>query len=281
MKMKLQFMRKSAALLPLGFLLGGAPLALSAQEGVVIPTAKILVIEREYTKPGKDGASHEKSESAFIHAAAAAKAPMRYIAATSLSGPSRALFMSSYPTFAAWEEERKAIGKDAALSAALDRAGVADGDLLSEIDTSVWVRRDDLSLNAGWRTGARYESFSLFTIRPGHQSQWDELVKLVIDAYKKGVPEAHWGAYQEAYGTPGSQFLIASTIKSGEEIDGIFDSNDRFLAALGESGLKKLEELESACVESRVTNLFAISPKMSYPPEALVTAEPDFWKPAE
>jgi hypothetical protein len=45
--------------------------------------------------------------------------------------------------------------------------------------------------------------------------------------------------------------------------------------------MKKLDELEAACVESRQTNLFVIDPKMSYPPEAWVKADPDFWMPAK
>jgi hypothetical protein len=43
--------------------------------------------------------------------------------------------------------------------------------------------------------------------------------------------------------------------------------------------MKKLEELEAACVEARQDNLFVFDPKMSYPPEAIVKADPDFWKP--
>jgi hypothetical protein len=42
--------------------------------------------------------------------------------------------------------------------------------------------------------------------------------------------------------------------------------------------MKKLSELEAASVESRVTNLFAFSPEMSYPPDAWTKAEPDYWK---
>jgi hypothetical protein len=45
--------------------------------------------------------------------------------------------------------------------------------------------------------------------------------------------------------------------------------------------MKKMAELEAACVESRQTNLFFIDPKMSYPPEAFVKADPDFWTPAK
>jgi hypothetical protein len=210
---------------------------------------------------------------------AASKTPSpHYYAAVSLSGPSRVLFMSFYSSFAAIEEEHKRMASDVTLSAALDRANVADGDLLTESDSSMWVRRDDLSLNPGFRAGSHLIEISLFHVRPGHYKEWEELAKLVIDGYKKGVPDAHWGAYEEAYGVPGSGFLIITSMKSASEIDGEFASDKQFEAAMGEDGMKKMQELEAACVESRQTNLFVLDPKMSNPPEAILKADPDFWK---
>jgi hypothetical protein len=277
--MKLRFDRHAAALPLLTFLLVSAPFSVSAQDNGVIPTSKVLVIQREYTKPGKDGAAHQKTEGAFIHALAGAKTAPHYYAATSISGPSRALFLSGYASFAAWEAEHKSIVKDAALDAALDRANAADGDLLSATDLSVWMESDELSLNPGFRVGTRLLEISQFSIRPGHRKEWEELVKLVIGGYKKGVPDAHWGAYEEAYGTPGDRYLIITSLRSGAEIDAEFAEGKQFEAAMGEADMKKMAELESACVESTLTNLFVIDPKMSYPPETFIKAEPDFWKP--
>jgi hypothetical protein len=255
------------------------PLALSAQESGILASPKILVIDREYLKPGRDGAPHEATEGAFLKAIAASKTPTpHYYAAVSVSGPSRALFLYSYPSFAAIEAAHRSIASDATLSAALDRANVADGDLLTESDTTTLVRRDDLSLNPGFRAGSHLLEISLFHVRPGHNKEWEELVKLVIDGYKKGVPDAHWAAYEEAYGTPGGEFVVITSIKSGSEIDAEFASDKQFEAAIGEDGMKKMEELEAACVESRQTNLFVLEPKMSNPPEALIKADPDFWK---
>lgn len=273
--MKLRFRGHFAVLLMMSF---SAPLALLAQENGIIPTNKILFITREYTKPGKDGTPHQMTEGAFLRAEAASKNSPHYFAVTSLSGPSRSLFMSSYPSFAAMEAEHKGVVSDATLSAALDRASVADGDLLSETDSSMWMMRDDLSLNPGFRVGARLEEISQYRVRPGHDREWEQLVKLVIDGYKKGVPEAHWGTYQEAYGTPGGGFIVIVTIKSGADIDGMFASGKQFEAAMGEDGMKKLDELEAACLESTQHNLFVIDPKMSNPPEVMVKADPDFWK---
>jgi hypothetical protein len=261
--------------------LGGcamAPLALRAQDDGSNGPPKVLVIQREFTKPGKGGALHEKTEAAYIHAMAAAGAKPRYLAMVSLSGSSRALFFSGYPSLAAWEEENKSVERDATLSAALDRANVADGDLLSETNSSVWIRRDDLSLNSGNLLGVRYMEIRQFYIRPGHSREWDELVKLVIAGYK-GVPEMNWATFEEQYGTGGHGFLVITRLKSMADADQMMAEDKGFAEALGEEGLKKLAALEAACIESRQDNLFQISPKMSYPPESWVKAEPDFWKP--
>jgi hypothetical protein len=277
--MKLPFCRRSVAL-PL-LLLGvvsGASLTVSAQDKSIINSPKVLVITREFTKPGKDGSPHQKTEGAFVHAMAQYKATDHYYAVTSLSGPSRALFLSSYPSFAALEAERKSVDSNAPLAAALDSANIADGDLLSSTESSMWVQREDLSLNPGFRVGARIEEITQFRIKPGHFKEWEDLVKLVLDGYKKGIPDAHWGAYEEAYGTPGGGFLIITTMKSAAEIDANFAAGKKFEDAMGEDGMKKMALLEASCVESEQTNLFRIDPKMSYPTDEMVQADPGFWK---
>lgn len=256
-----------------------APLAVSAQENGVLPTSKFLIIDRELVKPGKAGTAHQTAEGAFIRATAASKTPSsHYFAAVSLSGPSRALFLYAYPSLAAVEAEHKAIDGDPVLSAALDRAASADGDLLSEFESSIWATRLDLSLNPGLRVGSHYLEISQFNVRPGHHKEWEDLVKLVTAGYKKGVPDAHWGMYEEVYGSPGGRYLVISSVKSGADLDTEFASGKKFDEAMGEDGMKKLEALEASCVESRMTNLFWIDPKMSNPSEVMTKADPDFWK---
>jgi hypothetical protein len=44
-------------------------------------------------------------------------------------------------------------------------------------------------------------------------------------------------------------------------IDAEFASGKQFEAAMGEDGIKKLEQLEAACVESSKHNLFVIDPR--------------------
>ena len=116
----------------------------------------VLVIQREYLKPGKGGMVHERSESAFVRAFANAKSNSHYFALDSLSGPTRSLFLMAYDNFADWEKDRAAMNGDKVLSAAIDRAAENDGDLLSGYDSVAMMLRPDLSLNKGSINGTRY-----------------------------------------------------------------------------------------------------------------------------
>src|SRR5208282_2103909 len=115
------------------------------QQGMTNPP-KVIVIMREYLKPGKAGMPHEKTESAFVRAFTCAKWPTHHIAMDSLSGKTRSLFITPYDSFEAWQKDSFAIQKNMALLAALDHATVADGELLGSTDQSAFVFNDDFSL---------------------------------------------------------------------------------------------------------------------------------------
>jgi hypothetical protein len=243
------------------------------------PPPKILVIDREFLKPGKGGAAHEKTESAFVQAFARAKWPTHYFAANSLTGKNRTLFFIPYPSFEAWEKDGLAQQKNAALSAATDRATFADGELLSETDAGVFMYNEDQSLRGPVDIAhMRYFEIDLYRVRPGHRKEWGDIVKLVKAAYEK-IPDAHWAVYEAAYGQEDATYLVIIPMKSAAEIDKNMGQDKQFVEAMGEDGMKKLGELESSAIEFTQSNLFLFSPAMSYPPDAWVKADPDFWKP--
>jgi hypothetical protein len=241
---------------------------------------KVLTVTREYTKPGKSGAQHEKAESAFVQAMTQAKWPTHYFAVESLTGKSRALFLTPYDSFEAWEKDTLAMQKNASLSAALDHAYAADGELLTETDTAVLGFREEYSLRPDATNIAhmRYFEISLFQVREGHDKDWDEIVKLVKAAYEK-IPDAHWAAFACVYGLPGTTYVIFNPMKSLAEVDKSFAEGKEFEAAMGEEGMAKLAELSAAAIESTQTNLFAFDPRMSYPPDKWIEEDPGFWKP--
>jgi hypothetical protein len=266
-------------MLGLSFLVGGIAVSLAQESGTVAPP-KVLVLYREYLKPGKQGSSHQKTESLFVQAATKAKWPQHYFAVDSVSGRPRSLFLYPYDSFDAWEKDHLASQKNTALAAANDRAAVADGDLLSDADSIVLSYRPNQSLRAdGSIATDRYFEISLYQVRAGHGKEWDDLVKMVLAAYEK-IPQAHWATYEVAFGQqPNTTYVVFSALKSASEIDQEPMQDKAFVAAMGEDGMKKLTDLESSAIESRQTNLFEFNPAMSYPPEEWIKADPDFWKP--
>jgi hypothetical protein len=241
---------------------------------------KVLQITREFIKPGKAGAIHDKSESNFVSAMARAKWPTHYFALSSMSGKSRALYLTGYDTFAAWEKDNKAIEKDKALTAELDRASVSDGELLDGLDQFVFTYDESMSLKPTKSiAGVRY--FEVFTVhvKPGQMGKFHEMSHLIMDAHMKAGTSAHWDAFEIAYGGD-DEFAFFSLDKSMSEIDTGFAEDKQFRDALGEEGLKKLRDLEADCIESSSSELFSINPAQSYPPPEWVKADPDFWKPA-
>jgi len=241
---------------------------------------KVLVINREVLKPGKGGSPHERTESAFVRAMAAAKSSAHYLGMDALSGPSRALFFTGYDSFAAWESEATSEQKNVALSAALDRAAVADGDLLQSYETSVFVLRDDFSLNPGTDLAHdRYFEIGVFHVKPGHDEDWGTIMKLVKDAYAK-IPDVQWAMYERAYGGSEGYFIYITPLKTAAEIDRNFANGPKFVEAIGKDGMKTLNSLMSESVDEAEINLFALNPAISYVGPEMIKADPTFWKSA-
>ena len=267
-----------ALLLPFAFSL--SPVLNAQDDG----PPNVLVIQREYLKPGRGGMLHERSESAFVHAFANAKSNSHYFALDALSGPSRSLFLLAYNNFAEWEKDRAAINSDKTLSAALDRAAVTDGDLLSSYDSTAMMLRPDLSLNKGSINGTRYFEIASFIVKPGHRHDFETLAHMYVDTYRKVVPDGHWDCFEVMYGSPvpgvpsGAAFIVVNTMKSMAETDKGLADSEKFAKELGSSGMEKIEELSAASVETTTTNLFEINPRMSNPPQEWINREPGFWK---
>jgi len=92
------------------------------------------------------------------------------------------------------------------------------------------------------------------------------------------VPEAHWGVFAQFYGGEGGTYLVLTARKSLTEIDRSFLDTKEFRAAMGEDGMKKLDELVAVSIESSLHNLFAFNPRMSYVADEWIKND-DFWKP--
>jgi hypothetical protein len=268
----------SPVVLGLSLAVAGSMLAAAQETTPSMP--KVLQITREYLKPYKNGMAHDKTESAFVQALTKAKNPAYYIGLNSMSGKSRALYLTRYDSFADWEKENKLVDKNPALSAELERASIADGELLESVDSGVFTYDEDLSYKPRSDISfARYLEISVFHVRSGHRADWHKLAKLVKDTHDKAGTSAHWGMYEVAYGAPDGTYIALTGDKSMADIDSEYAEQKKFNDALGEDGLKELRELFAATVDSSQSELFSVNPKQSYVPEEWIKADPEFWKP--
>jgi hypothetical protein len=242
------------------------------------PPPNVLVIDREYLKPGKSGSLHVKSEAAFVKAMTDARSNTHYIAMDSVSGPSRALFFIPYDSFDAWGKDMEATNANASLSDAMDQANIADGELLIRSDSSANLYHPEYSLHAGVDIPhMRYFEITRFVIKSGHEHDWDSLVKIYTHGYSN-IPEAHWATFESMYGEDnGGVYLVINPMRSLNEVDKGLANAKQFQASLGESGMKNAAALAEACIQSVQTNLFVINPKMSYASDDWAKSDPSFW----
>jgi hypothetical protein len=258
----------------------GLPAAKAQESGAkATPPPKVLVIDIEWLKPGKGGSAHQKTESAFIQASEKAKSTQHYLAMEALSGPPRSVFFFSYDSFAALEKQRKEEMGNAALSADIDRAYAEDGELLSSMARNIFTLRDDLMAEPGVAIPTmRYMQITRVTVRPGHQADWEEYLKMFRSNLDKTQPGRHIALYQSAFGWEnGGIWLLITPMKSLDEVDQANANSAKFIQNLGDTNTKRYRELASLAIESSQRNLYAFDPEMSYVQDEWATADP-FWK---
>jgi len=272
--------RISPMLLGMSLVLAGGAFA-AAQDATATPP-KVIQIVREWTKPGKAGMVHDRSEAAFVSLMNKGKLQGHYVALNSMSGKSRALFLTRYSSMEAWEKDNQIFEKNAALAAELDRATIADGDLLEAMDSAVLVYNPDLSYHPRPDLShARYYELTAFHIKPGHVGDWIQTVQTYKAACDKMNRGDHWATYEVAYGGEAGTYITLTHRDSLAEVDKMMEGADQaFIEAIGgQEGIRKFEELVRETIDSQRTELSSINPKQSYAEESWIKADPDFWKP--
>ena len=88
------------AIVCLSVLAGGIGVAAAQDSGEMKPPA-VIQVNREWLKPGRAGAIHDKSEAAFVSLMNKGKLRGHYLALNSMTGKSRALYLTRYPSFEA------------------------------------------------------------------------------------------------------------------------------------------------------------------------------------
>lgn len=272
-------MKLSPILLGLSLaVVGGLPVAAQDASTPTSSTPKYLQVIVEYTKPGKGGMAHDKSESAFVQAMAKAKFPLHYTAYNAMSGRARAIYLSAFNSFDELQQANK-IYEAPAVASEFERINVADGELLNEARTLIFSSDPDLSYHS--KTPGpqnRYLEADIVEVRPGHGKEFEDLMKMYMAIADKAGSATHWGAYRTEYGQSVGTYTFLTASKSMAEIDQRFSEDPKFMTAMTDDDKKKIRELRAASIESERVEVYAVNPAQSYVSEDWIKAD-SFWKP--
>jgi hypothetical protein len=246
---------------------------LGAQQASAPPA--VLHIFREDIKEGK-GAAHEKSEAAFMQAAATANYPFHILGLSAMTGTSQAWFLVGHASFATIPEAEAALDKPE--FAELD---AADAQLRTGSLSMIARYRPDLSYAADKINLPKMRFFSVETVRvrPGQWDEYAELVKMLIAAQQKISDSQPVATYQVMSGAPNGTYLVMEATESLKSMDQGPQRLQAMFQAMGESGVKRYEKGVSEAIAGEESILFAVNPQMSYVPKEWITADPDFWTP--
>ncbi len=188
--------------------------------------------------------------------------------------------MARYDSFADWEKYDKMQDANPTLSADLERAGIADGELLDEVEQVVYMYDPDLSYHPhNDLTDHRVYQISTFHVRPGHDKDWHDVVKMVKDAHEKAGTSAHWGMYEIAFGAQDGTYIAISGDPSMSAIDLAYTEDKKFREAMGgDEGMQKLDQLFGEAVDSSHSELFTVNAKQSYVSDDWIKGDSSFWK---
>ncbi|MBI3404287.1 MAG: hypothetical protein HY046_02395 [Acidobacteria bacterium] len=240
----------------------------------------LIQVFREEVKPGR-GPAHSKLEASWAQTVAKGNSPQRYVALTTLTGPTEAWFISGYASMEAWEKDNKAAESNTALGTQLDQLSHQETDILSGTRSFVARYREDLSHRPGVNMAKmRYISVTIVRTRPGHAEDYEEVRKMIKSAHEKAKVGDNHSVYQVTSGMANGTFLVLTPLKSLADADASAALHGPdYQNAIGDDGRRRMRDVANSGINSSDTMILAFDPKMSYPTKEWQTADPEYWGP--
>jgi hypothetical protein len=272
-------MKKSLLIVLAVFVLVSTASQAAAQQSPPPGPPKILSMFREDIKAGR-GAAHENVETGYVRAMQRAKYPVYYLAMTAAFGGTDAWFVTAYDSFAALQKDRDNQNKNAQLTADTERMDALDAEFRTGQRSIVCVLNEELSYGKPVDVSQmRFFSITTVRVRPGHDAEYREARKILVDALKKANSDANTSFYSVSAGMPGGTYMIFTPRKSLAELDPNPAMGRAIQEAMGEDNNKKRLKAISDSVAGTDVSIYAISAKMSYVPKEWAKTGGEFWAP--
>jgi hypothetical protein len=259
----------------LSFALAGCPAAFA--QTAAVPPPNILNVETINIKPDMDG-PYDKIASEYPELSEQLKDQTHVLGMEALTGSPRAIYLSGFDSFEAFQKSEEWLAGDAATDAKFDAMDAREAPYISEEHHTVWHYRPDLSNNVAGADipHSHYWEVIIFHMRPGHDEQFKELTKLYRDANLKSGQNIPWSSYEGMMGVTDAYLVLVPMTSLKDEDAGLAHQKD-FDAALGDQGKDRMNKLTEENVASVEDNLWMVDPDWSYVEKSWIDADPQYW----
>ena len=240
------------------------------------PPARILQITYEQVKFGR-GDAHERNESGWPVAFAAAKSPYYWLGLTPVTGGADVLYVSGYQSYEEIQKSYEFTMKTPGLAAKVEALYSKDADYVNAARGITAVVRPDLSTGPradipnirGWR-------ITTYRIRIGQTDEFIEARRMLKAAVEKAGAPGTRTVWQVTNGVNTPTFLVFRPFVSLAEFDADSAANAMVMAQYAPGDNEKVQKLNEGAILTVESNIYMISPKQSYVPASFATI--DFWK---
>lgn len=252
------------------------PEALPAQSVWLSPTPPPAIrIVRETAKFGT-AAAHIQNERAWVSTLRSKKVPYSYVGTVAASGPPEFWFIGGGADFAGLERLDESYQQDKSLAQRLDTVMAREAHFVVGVQTVLASYRADLSYRPTFIVPeTRHFWISIFTVRPGQESAFTEMLKAYIAAYGSSGSETPWVTYQLVAGGLSPTYYLIVPLNSYAGLDQDLAEG----AAVG-ARIRNPAEIATLFTASTVqveTQVLTISPQISYVPAEFADQDKAFW----
>jgi hypothetical protein len=240
------------------------------------PNVALLVHQQVFAGKSSD---REKREITIARACDRVETPRFWIDLESLTGQPESLVFYPFDSYEQLGQADTEWSKFLATHPDLDHVrGEIEGMIGSQREI-VAVRRDDLGYLADSidLSEARFMNVLEVHLFPGHEDDFAEAFKIMVDAYTKIHADVPWMVYQVDVGAPAPTFLVFRPMSEIKQNDDMLSWNDALIEAEGEQGGESLKRIARQAYVTAESNVYAVNPEMSHVSKSFAATDPDFW----
>lgn len=254
-----------------------APASLAAQAQWLSPTPPPAIrIVRETAQFGTT-AAHLANERAWVKALRSKKVAYSYVGALAASGAPQVWFIGGAPSFEALGQLDRAYQNDQTLLRQLDTLMAREAKFVVEAQTSLATYRPDLSFRPLFITpDTRHFWLTIFTVRPGQEEAFADVVKAFVKAYGAASIPSPWVTYQVMAGATNPTYYVFLPMES-------YGGLDQDLAAMPAVArqVPSMTDLMAKAAGSMLgveSQVLTIAPGVSYVPQDFANEDKQFWE---